>query len=530
MSSNIYKGVHQRLKQGDIVLVGEDHEYAVIKSIKEDKAEVYELVQVLEEPFLDKFHIELTNENFNSSLFLDIRSTFTVDCSDLSIYLESDRTLLEKIKRLEILLSVEQYYNLVHADRNSTFDEAKSSIVYGGRVFDEKEMRSLVDSSLDFWLTAGRYNKQFEKEYADFLGVRYALLTNSGSSANLLAFSALTSPKLKEKRIMPGDEVITVAAGFPTTVTPIIQNGAVPVFIDVELGTYNILVDRIEEAISTKTKAIMVAHTMGNPFELDKVMEIADKYQLWVIEDNCDALGSTYNGKLTGTHGHIGTSSFYPPHHMTMGEGGAVYTNNALLKTIIESFRDWGRDCWCPSGCDNTCNKRFGWELGSLPLGYDHKYTYSHIGYNLRVTEMQAAIGVEQLKKVPLFTQARKNNFNRLFEGLKDLEEYFILPRATVNSDPSWFGFILTIRDGVSFTKNEIVSYLESHRIQTRMLFAGNLVRQPAFQNANYRISGGLTNTDKILHDTFLVGVYPGLTNEMIDYVIDKIRAFVLLK
>ncbi|KWX77374.1 lipopolysaccharide biosynthesis protein RfbH [Paenibacillus riograndensis] len=441
-----------------------------------------------------------------------------------------DAETLEKVTRLEILSKVENYYELFHSERNIDFDPEATQVSYGGRVYDEKEMRSLVDSSLDFWLTAGRYNKQFEKEYAEFLGVRYALLTNSGSSANLLAFSALTSPKLKERQIKPGDEVITVAAGFPTTVTPIVQNGAVPVFIDVELGTYNIIVDRIEEAITPKTKAIMVAHTMGNPFELDKVMGIAAKYNLWVVEDNCDALGSKFNEKLTGTYGHIGTSSFYPPHHMTMGEGGAVYTNNALLKSIIESFRDWGRDCWCPSGCDNTCNKRFGWELGSLPFGYDHKYTYSHIGYNLRVTEMQAAIGVEQLKKVPAFTQARKDNFQRLFEGLKDLGEHFILPRATENSDPSWFGFMLTVQDDAKFTKNEIVEYLEANRIQTRMLFAGNLTRQPAFHNVNYRISGDLKNTDKIMHDTFLVGVYPGLTHEKIDYVVGKIRSFVLAK
>ncbi|MEK5450118.1 lipopolysaccharide biosynthesis protein RfbH [Paenibacillus sp. FSL R7-0331] len=436
---------------------------------------------------------------------------------------------LEALLRQDILNKVESYYHSAHK-KDEGFNIETTHVNYGGRVYNEKEMRSLVDSSLDFWLTAGRYNKQFEKEYAEFLGVRYALLTNSGSSANLLAFSALTSPKLKERQIKPGDEVITVAAGFPTTVTPIVQNGAIPVFVDVELGTYNILVDRIEAAITPKTKAIMVAHTMGNPFELDKVLEIAEKYNLWLVEDNCDALGSTFNGKLTGTHGHIGTSSFYPPHHMTMGEGGAVYTNNALLKSIIESFRDWGRDCWCPSGCDNTCKKRFGWELGSLPYGYDHKYTYSHIGYNLRVTEMQAAIGVEQLKKVPMFTQARKDNFKRLYEGVKDLGDSFILPRATENSDPSWFGFMLTVQDGAKFTKNEIVEYLEASRIQTRMLFAGNLTRQPAFANVDYRISGDLTNTDKIMNDTFLVGVYPGLTHEKIDYVVGKIRSFVLSK
>lgn len=433
---------------------------------------------------------------------------------------------LEKIKRFEILQKVESFYRLFH-QKSESFEPDHTFVHYGGRVYDEKEMSNLVDSSLDFWLTAGRYSKIFEKEFAKFLGVKYALLTNSGSSANLLAFSALTSPKLGEKRIKPGDEVITVAAGFPTTVAPIVQNGAVPVFVDVDLGTYNILPERIEEAITDKTKAIMIAHTMGNPFRLDVVMAIAEKYNLWVVEDNCDALGSRYENKLTGTFGHIGTSSFYPPHHMTMGEGGAVYTNNPSLKMILESFRDWGRDCWCASGCDDTCKKRFNWQLGTLPHGYDHKYTYSHVGYNLRVTDMQAAIGVEQLKKVPQFTEARKRNFKLLYDGLADLKDIFILPHATPNADPSWFGFILTVRNPDLFTKNEIVSYLEKRKIQTRMLFAGNLTRQPAFENINYRIHGDLSNTDKILNDTFLVGVYPGLTEDMINHVIRSIHDFV---
>jgi CDP-6-deoxy-D-xylo-4-hexulose-3-dehydrase len=437
-----------------------------------------------------------------------------------------EKNTLESILRDDILGKVEDYYNNIHLNVKN-FDANTTQINYGGRVFDERELKNLVDSSLDFWLTAGRYSKQFEKQFAEYVGVKYALLTNSGSSANLLAFSALTSPKLGGRRIMPGDEVITVAAGFPTTVAPMIQNGAIPVFLDVDLGTYNILPEQIEEAVTDKTKAIMIAHTMGNPFRLDIVMQVAEKYNLWVIEDNCDALGSKFENKFTGTFGHIGTSSFYPPHHMTMGEGGAVYTNDPKLKMIIESFRDWGRDCWCPSGCDDTCKKRFGWQLGTLPEGYDHKYTYSHIGYNLRVTDMQAAVGIEQLKKVPDFVQARKNNFNRLLQGLIDLEKYFILPKPTDNSDPSWFGFILTIRDGMPFKRNEIVEFLEQNRIQTRMLFAGNLVRQPAFQDVNYRIHKDLKNTDKILHDTFLVGVYPGLDNEMIDYMISKIHDFI---
>ncbi|SMF67549.1 CDP-6-deoxy-D-xylo-4-hexulose-3-dehydrase [Paenibacillus uliginis N3/975] len=456
--------------------------------------------------------------NITEKLYVDEKDAVRVGNVDINTF--------EKIKRKEILSNVNEFYHLFHWSEKPFIPE-ETSLSYGGRVYDEREMMNLVDSSLDFWLTSGRYSKQFEKEFAKYIGVKYALLTNSGSSANLLAFSALTSPKLGDRRIKPGDEVITVAAGFPTTVTPMVQNGAIPVFIDVDLGTYNILPDLIEGAITSKTKAIMIAHTMGNPFDLKRVMELANHYKLWVIEDNCDALGSRYDDRITGTFGHIATSSFYPPHHMTMGEGGAVYTNDPLLKMIIESFRDWGRDCWCPSGCDNTCKKRFGWELGTLPYGYDHKYTYSHIGYNLRVTDMQAAIGLEQLKKVPKFIQRRIHNFNRLFEGLRDLEQYFILPKATDHSQPSWFGFILTLKDDAGFTRKDIVDYLEARKIQTRMLFAGNLTRQPAFQGVNYRIHGDLKNTDKILKDTFLIGVYPGLTDEMIDYIVFTIREFI---
>ncbi|BFT75367.1 lipopolysaccharide biosynthesis protein RfbH [Paenibacillus sp. P36] len=516
------------LKVNDLVRNKLTDQLAIITSVNVgvSKFEVVKLtMKELTEP---DFQIVINVEGKTNTLF-DIREKSIYEETEITFLSIVPRDVAEKIMRLEILSKVEVFYKTFH-EKNDSFNPELSSISYGGRVYDEREMKNLVNSSLDFWLTAGRFSKQFEKEFADFIGVRYALLTNSGSSANLLAFSALTSPKLGERRILPGDEVITVAAGFPTTVTPIVQNGAIPVFIDVELGTYNIMVDRIEGAITSKTKAIMIAHTMGNPFELDLVIDIAKKYNLWVIEDNCDALGSKFDGKLTGTFGDIATSSFYPPHHMTMGEGGAVYTNNPQLKMIIESFRDWGRDCWCPSGCDDTCKKRFGWELGTLPYGYDHKYTYSHIGYNLRVTDMQAAVGVEQLKKVPSFVEARIRNFNRLSEGLKDLNDYFILPRATRNSDPSWFGFILTLRENVGFTKNEIVKYLESNRIQTRMLFAGNLTRQPAFQGVNYRIHGDLTNTDKILNDTFLVGVYPGLTDEMIDYMVFKISEFVKTK
>lgn len=515
------------LKMNDLVRSKLTNELAIITNVNvEGKYEVVKLnVKELTEP---QFQIVIEIDG-NESMVFDVREKGIYGESEV-IYLRSiPRDVAEKIMRFELLSKVELFYKTFH-EKKESFNPDSSSISYGGRVYDEKEMKNLVDSSLDFWLTAGRFSKQFEKEFAEFIGVRYALLTNSGSSANLLAFSALTSPKLGNRRVLPGDEVITVAAGFPTTVTPIVQNGAVPVFVDVDLGTYNILVDRIEGAITEKTKAIMIAHTMGNPFELDQVVELAKKYNFWVIEDNCDALGAKFDGKLTGTFGDIATSSFYPPHHMTMGEGGAVYTNNPQLKMIIESFRDWGRDCWCPSGCDDTCKKRFGWELGTLPYGYDHKYTYSHIGYNLRVSDMQAAVGVEQLKKVPSFVEARIRNFNRLLEGLKELNDYFILPRATRNSEPSWFGFILTLRENVGFTKNEIVSFLEANRVQTRMLFAGNLTRQPAFQGVNYRVHGDLTNTDKILNDTFLIGVYPGLNEEMIDYMAAKIKEFVLKK
>ena len=441
--------------------------------------------------------------------------------ASVQVVAQVGRPELEAAKRQLIFEKFTEFYELFH--QKAPFVAGESNINYAGKVYDHREMVALADASLDFWLTSGRFSHRFEKELAVRLGVKYALLTNSGSSANLLAVSALTSPKLGDRRLKPGDEVITVAAGFPTTVAPIVQNRLVPVFVDIELGTYNIDPAKIEAAISPKTRAIMIAHTMGNPFHLDKVMELAEKYGLWVVEDNCDALGSLYKGKLTGTFGHIGTSSFYPPHHITMGEGGAVYTNDPLLKVAIESFRDWGRDCWCPSGCDNTCNKRFGWQLGQLPYGYDHKYTYSHIGYNLKVTDMQAAIGLEQLKRLDDFSARRIHNFNRLREGLAVLEDDLILPFATEGSEPSWFGFILTVRDGSKISRTKMTEFLEQNRIQTRMLFAGNLTKQPAFDGVEYRIAGDLVNTDKIMFDTFLVGVYPGLTDEMIDHMCQKI-------
>ena len=419
----------------------------------------------------------------------------------------------------------ENFYNKVHASED--FIPGKTYISYAGRVYDEKEMINLVDSALDFWLTAGRYAKQFEEELAKFLGIRYCLLTNSGSSANLLAISALTSPKLGERMLKPGDEVITTACGFPTTVNPIIQNNLVPVFIDVDLGTYNIHVEKLVEAITEKTKAIFIPHTLGNPAELDKIMEICKEYNLWLIEDNCDALGSKYNGKYTGTFGHISTCSFYPAHHITMGEGGAVLTNDPLLKRIIASFRDWGRDCYCEPGHDNTCGKRFGWHLGKLPFGYDHKYIYSHIGYNLKVTDMQAAIGVEQLKKLPGFIEKRKENFRMLYDGLRNYEKRFILPEATENSEPSWFGFPILVREDAPFTRAEIVDYLEEHKIATRMLFGGNVTKQPAYEDVRYSVIGSLKNTDLVMNNLFWIGVYPGMKCEMITYMINSVDEFI---
>lgn len=425
--------------------------------------------------------------------------------------------------RNEIVEKVKQYYR---QKKETQFVPGQSMVNYAGRVYDEEEMALLVDASLDFWLTAGRYAKQFEAEFAKFLGVKHCLLTNSGSSANLLAISSLTSPKLGERRLNPGEEVITTACGFPTTLNPIIQNNLIPVFIDVELGTYDIRTDLLEDAITDKTKAIFIPHTLGNPSDLSTVAEIAQDHRLWLIEDNCDALGSRYDGKYTGTFGDLSTFSFYPAHHMTMGEGGAVLTDNNDLKKIILSFRDWGRDCWCDTGQDNSCCKRFSWQLGQLPYGYDHKYTYSHIGYNLKVTDMQAAIGVAQLKKLPQFIEKRKENFQILFDGLKAYEKYLLLPSATQNSDPCWFGFPIMIRENAQFNRKDLVDYLENNKIATRMLFGGNMLKQPAYTDIKYRIVGGLDNTDRVMNDLFWIGVYPGLTKEMIDYILTKFQNF----
>ena len=429
----------------------------------------------------------------------------------------------ENIKK-QIFRLVSEYYAIKH--RSKVFIPGKSKVHYAGRVFDEKEMISLVDSALDFWLTAGRFANEFEKRFSEFMGVKHSLLTNSGSSANLLAVSALTSPKLGGRKLKPGNEVITTAAAFPTTINPIVQNGLVPVFLDIELGTYNVDSSTVEDAVTDKTRAIFLAHTLGNPFDLDTVMKVRAKYDLFVIEDACDALGSTYEEKLVGTFGDIGTFSFYPPHHITMGEGGALITDDNLLRQLIVSFRDWGRDCWCDPGCDNTCGKRFGWQLGSLPYGYDHKYIYSHIGYNLKITDMQAAVGVEQLKKLPCFIEIRKKNWKTLYEGLKKYKDYFILPKATSNSDPSWFGFLLTVREDAPFSRNDIVNYLEENKIATRMLFAGNIVRQPAYEGIKYRIFDTLKNTDFVMNNAFWIGVYPDLSDEMIDFVLSKFEEF----
>ena len=433
----------------------------------------------------------------------------------------------ESKAREEILALVEEYCDRYH---NKKEYKKGDRISYASRVFDHDEMINLVDSSLDFWLTSGRYHDEFEKNLAKYLGVRFANLVNSGSSANLLAFMTLTSPLLGDRQVKRGDEIITVACGFPTTVTPMLQYGAVPVFVDVTIPQYNIDVTMLEEALSDKTKAVMIAHTLGNPFDLKSVKEFCDKHNLWLVEDNCDALGSTYTidgeTKFTGTIGDIGTSSFYPPHHMTMGEGGAVYTGSSLLNKIIRSLRDWGRDCFCPSGKDNTCHCRFTKQYGELPMGYDHKYVYSHFGYNLKVTDMQAAIGVAQLKKFPSFVERRKHNFKRLREALKNVEDKLILPLANKNSDPSWFGFLLTCREGVDRAK--LVNYIEEHNVQTRMLFAGNLTLHPCFDTirndgVSYRVIGDLKNTNTVMRNTFWVGVYPGMTDEMIDYMAETI-------
>jgi len=431
----------------------------------------------------------------------------------------------EKELRSQILELTKQYYTAKFT--NTEFEPGKSPVRYAGRVFDEKELVNLVDSSLDFWLTAGRNAEEFEYEFAQMFNATEAILVNSGSSANLVAISALTSPKLKNRRLKPGDEVITVAAGFPTTVAPIIQNKAIPVFLDVTLGDYAIDTSKLEQALSSKTKAIFVAHTLGIPFDLKAVKDFAVRNNLWLIEDNCDALGSTYDGKLTGTFGDMATFSFYPAHHITMGEGGAVVSHNEELARIAKSFRDWGRDCYCGPGEDNTCGVRFTQQFGKMPVGYDHKFVYSHLGYNLKVSDMQAAVGIEQLKKLPEFTKKRKENFDFLYKGLQQFEDKLLLPQATENSDPSWFGFLVTVKEDAGFTRNDLVQFLNQNKIHTRNLFAGNIIKQPAFEGVEMRVIGDLKNTDYIMNNTFFMGIYPGNGEKELSYVISKFEEFI---
>lgn len=431
--------------------------------------------------------------------------------------------MIQNLNNQQLIDSIRE---IARKNTNKKIIPGENYIPVTGKVLDEDDILLGVDSMLDAWLTAGRYSEEFERKLARYMGSKFSFLVNSGSSANLLAFYALTSPKLGDRAIKPGDEIITVAAGFPTTINPMLQFGCIPVFLDIDIPTYNIKADQIESAITPKTKAIMLAHTLGNPFNLDIVMTIAKKYNLWVIEDDCDSLGAIYNEKKTGTFGDLATLSFYPAHHITMGEGGAVLVNNAQLKKITESFRDWGRDCWCPPGKDNTCGERYCQKLGDLPEGYDHKYTYSHIGFNLKATDMQAAVGLSQLNKADMFIEKRRVNHDLLYRKLKPLEEYFILPEATENSNPSWFGFMLTIRDESKVNRNHLVEYLEKNKIGTRLLFGGNLTKQPAYKNSKYRILNSLDNTDKVMNDGFWLGVWPGLNEEHYDFICNKLENY----
>jgi CDP-6-deoxy-D-xylo-4-hexulose-3-dehydrase len=443
--------------------------------------------------------------------------------------------------RNQVRNAVRDYYRAVHQPRQlAPFIPGKTPVPVSGKVYDFEDMATLMEAALDFWLTTGRFAAAFEKSFSDFLGTMHTSLCNSGSSANLLAISCLTSPTLKDRRLQPGDEVITLAAGFPTTVNPILQNRLIPVFVDVAIPTYNVDASQLDAALSDRTRAVFLAHTLGNPFDLDAVTIFCRKHDLWLIEDNCDALGSKYTlpfsdpcsqplSKLTGTFGDLSTSSFYPAHHITMGEGGAVVTNSGELKRLIESFRDWGRDCWCETGRNNTCKRRFEQQFGDLPLGYDHKYVYSHIGYNLKLTDMQAALGVSQLKKLPKFIEIRRQNFQILYDGLKNLEEFFILPEATPHSQPSWFGFPITIRPEAPFSRNELIRHLDQAKIDTRLLFGGNLTRQPAFREVPHRKIGDLKNSDFVMNQVFWIGVYPGLSKEMMRYVIEEMGQFIQL-
>jgi CDP-6-deoxy-D-xylo-4-hexulose-3-dehydrase len=469
--------------------------------------------------------VDFTGEALKYQSHIRVDKTFNLHISRVEkpVAQLSDKGY-ERVLRKLVTLDIPNFAALKY--RIKPFQPGASIIPPSGKVLGSSELLNMVEASLDGWLTTGRFNEAFEKRFAEFVGVPYALTTTSGSSANLLAFNALTSHKLGARALKAGDEVITVAAGFPTTVNPILQNGMVPVFVDVDIPTYNIDPDKIAAAVTDRTRAIMVAHTLGNPFDLDAVMAVAKKHDLWVIEDCCDALGSRYKGQHVGTFGHIATCSFYPAHHITMGEGGMVFTKDRELRTIIESFRDWGRDCYCGPGCDNTCGKRFNQQLGSLPQGYDHKYTYSHLGYNLKISDMQAACALAQMDRLPGFIEARKHNFVFLKERLKSCEEFLMLPEATVGSEPSWFGFPITIRDSAGVNRVELLKYLDQYKIGTRLLFAGNLTRQPYFEGRTYRINGELTNTDKVMNDTLWIGVYPGLSEEMLSFVVEKIETY----
>jgi CDP-4-dehydro-6-deoxyglucose reductase, E1 len=429
----------------------------------------------------------------------------------------------EELRRA-ILDLVAEYHDVAFAPRE--FVPGESAVPVSGKVFGAEEVQHVVEAGLDFWLTAGRFAIEFERRFARVMQARHAMLVNSGSSANLVALSSLTSPSLGDDRLKAGDEVITVAAGFPTTVNPIIQNGLVPVFVDVELGTYGPVVAQLEAAVSERTRAIMIAHMLGNPFDLDAVTALAQKHDLYLIEDCCDAVGATYRGRPVGSFGDIATVSFYPAHHITMGEGGCVLTQKPAMNRLIESFRDWGRDCWCETGKDNTCGKRFDWQLGNLPCGYDHKYTYTHVGYNLKLTDMQAAVGVAQLERLPRFIEARRRNFATLHAGLRELDDVLVLPEATPHSEPSWFGFPILVREDAPFTRDALTRFLESRRIATRLLFGGNLVRQPAYADVRHRVVGDLANSDRVLHGAFWIGVHPGLSEEMLAYMIESVNAF----
>lgn len=429
------------------------------------------------------------------------------------------------VLRARILEMVSEYYSAAFPPRE--FVPGETPVPISGKVFDAKEIQLLVDAGLDFWLTSGRYAEEFENKFARFFGLRFAMLTNSGSSANLLALTCLTSPSLKDRALKAGDEVITVAAGFPTTINPIIQNGLIPVLVDVEIPTYNVDVNQLEAALSERTGAVVLAHTLGNPFNLERVTSFVKQHNLWLIEDCCDAVGARFQGQPVGTFGDLATASFYPAHHVTMGEGGCVLTSRPALKTLVESFRDWGRDCWCVPGAANTCGKRFEWQLGDLPYGYDHKYTYSHIGYNLKLTDMQAAVGVAQLEKLPGFIETRRTNFSFLYEGLRDLEEFFILPEATPGSEPSWFGFPLAVREGAPFSRDDVLRGLEEKKIATRLLFGGNLLRQPAYQAVQHRKVGELLNSDFVMNHVLWMGVWPGLTETMLSFMVDTLRRMV---